>query len=115
MEKFNKYKVLIPWIFVLIFFFITIYLFLQLSHKDNLINKQEEITKVVQAVGKLMVLPEEVPSVATVTDLDKLKGQAFFANAKVGDKVLIYVKAQKAILYDPVMNKIVELAPLNFK
>jgi hypothetical protein len=111
--KFKKYKVLIPWIFALVFFVIAIYLFLQLSHKDNIINKQEEATKTIQAVGKLMVLPDEVPTVATVTDLEKLKDQVFFKNAKIGDKVLIYLKAQKAILYDSESNKIIELAPLN--
>jgi hypothetical protein len=65
-------------------------------------------------VGKLMVLPEdETPTVATVSDLEKLQGQEFFANAKVGNKVLIYTKHKKAILYDPELHKIVEVAPLN--
>jgi hypothetical protein len=65
-------------------------------------------------VGELMVLPEdETPTVATVSDLEKLQGQEFFANAKVGNKVLIYTKHKKAILYDPELKKIVEVAPLN--
>lgn len=70
--------------------------------------------QLVEAVGKLMILPaDEAPTIATVTDLEKLKGQPFFANAAVGDKVLIYTKAQKAILYRPSEDKIIELAPLN--
>ncbi len=67
-----------------------------------------------EAVGRLIVLPEdEVPTIATVTDLEALQGQPFFANAKLGDKVLIFAKAGKAILYDPVEQKIVEVAPVN--
>src|SRR3989344_3631901 len=75
---------------------------------------QEEVKKVVAQVGKLILLPEgETPTLATVTDTEKLKGQSFFANAKTGDKVLIYTNAQKAILYNPKLNKIVEVAPIN--
>lgn len=68
----------------------------------------------IAAVGKLIILPtDETPTIATVTDLSKLKDQPFFAQAQVGDKVLIYPKAQKAILYRPSEDKIIELAPLN--
>ena len=56
----------------------------------------QELQAVVDKVGKLVVLPEgEQPTLA-----------------KKGDKVLVYNKAQKAILYDPVLNKIVEIAPI---
>lgn len=75
---------------------------------------QEENDALIATVGKLMFLPEgEMPTIATVTDLEKLKDQPFFTNAKKGDKVLIYTNAKKAILYDPDSNKIVEIAPIN--
>lgn len=75
---------------------------------------QEEVRKLVRKVGQLIVLPEgEEPTVATVNDPEMLKSQPFFANAKVGFKVLIYTNAKKAILYDPVNNKIIEVAPVN--
>jgi hypothetical protein len=73
-----------------------------------------EIKDVVKKVGKLMVLPEgEEPTLATVSDPSKLKDQPFFKNAQLGDKVLLYTKAQKAILYRPTLNKIIEVAPIN--
>ncbi len=76
--------------------------------------KQQEVAAIVAKVGKLIVLPEgETPTVATVTDPEKLKDQAFFANAKSGDKVLIYANAKKAFLYDPVNDKLIDVAPLN--
>lgn len=75
---------------------------------------QAEVQTVLEAVGKLIVLPEgEQPTLATVTDPEKLKDQPFFASAKTGYKVLIYTNAKKAILYNPEENKIVEVAPIN--
>lgn len=75
---------------------------------------QAEVKSLVSKVGKLMFLPEgETPTIATVSDPEALKDQAFFADAKKGDKVLIYSNAQKAILYDPSADKIITIAPLN--
>ena len=85
------------------------------SNKSPVTLKAEDSNKeLVDAVGKLVVLPaNEQPTIATIADLSKLQGQPFFANAQVGDKVLIYTQAKKAILYRPSENKIIELAPLN--
>jgi len=82
--------------------------------QDPKITAQEESRKLVERVGALIVLPEdEDPTIATVTDPVRLaKTQPFFANAKIGDKVLIYTNAKKAILYSPTENKIVEVAPI---
>ena len=75
---------------------------------------EKEVEELVNRVGKLIVLPEgEQPTVATVSDVESLREQPFFAQAKNGDKVLIYTNARKVILYDPLSNKIVEVAPLN--
>ena len=75
---------------------------------------QKELDDTITAVGRLMVLPTtETPTMATVSDPEKLKDQPFFANAKKGDKVLIYTIAKKAILYSPTLDKIIEVAPVN--
>jgi hypothetical protein len=73
----------------------------------------EEIRILVERVGALITLPaDEVPQIATVLDKDALKDQAFFLNSENGDKVLIYSKAMKAVLYRPSTNKIIEVSPL---
>lgn len=73
-----------------------------------------EVSDISAKLSRLMVLPtDETPTLATVSDPEKLKNQSFFANAKTGFKVLVYAKAQKAILFDPYINKIVEVAPIN--
>ncbi len=92
------------------------YFYRELSDLKKNPNKvaEDETKALIDKVGKLIVLPvNEQPTVATVTDLSKLKDQAFFAQAKEGDKVLIFTNAKKAILYNPADNRIVEVAPVN--
>lgn len=80
---------------------------------DSLLAAQNEQKKLIERVGRLIALPQgEQPTIATVSDIEKLKGQPFFASAKNGDKVLIYNNAKKAILYDPIADKIVEVGPV---
>jgi hypothetical protein len=75
---------------------------------------QQESADLVNKIGKLMVLPAgEVPTVATVSDPEALKDQPFFTLSQKGDKVLIYAQAKKAILYSVLLNKIIDVAPLN--
>ena len=70
-----------------------------------------ESDKVIAQIGQLILLPEgEIPTVATVDDLELLRDQAFFANAELGDKVLIYNKAKKAFLFRPSQGKIIEVS-----
>lgn len=81
--------------------------------KDPQVLARDEVTKIVALVGKLIMLPDkEVPTVVTVMDPEILKTQDFFLNAKKGDKVLIYVDAKKAILYNIETNKIINVAPV---
>lgn len=92
------------------------YLYMQVASltqdPDALARKEAE--DLVAVVGKLILLPtDELPTVATVSDPTKLAGQAFFAKAKVGDKVLLYPNSRKAYLYDPEANRVLEVAPIN--
>lgn len=87
---------------------------LQAGTSSSQLIAQTEVRELVTAVSKLLVLPEnEDPTIATVTDPSKLEGQEFFTAAQNGDKVLIYAKAKKAVLYRPSDNKIIEVAPVN--
>lgn len=75
---------------------------------------REEAKLILEKLGKLIELPPgEDPTIATVTDATKLTDQPFFANAQNGDKVIIYTKAKKAILYRVETNKIIDVAPVN--
>ena len=65
------------------------------------------------AVAKLILLPDEEPQIVTVQDVEKLKKeQPFFLNAQNGDKILIYQKAKKALLYRPNEHRLIEVGPI---
>jgi hypothetical protein len=77
------------------------------------LNKQD-IAKLVAKVNKLIILPtDEVPTLATITNVEALaKEQPFYKNAHDGDRLLVYTKAQKAIIFDPNRNVLVNVGPV---
>jgi flagellar basal body-associated protein FliL len=97
----------------------TYYFYTQYQKSQRLLNDPNAASKaesdaVLSKLKKLMMLPAgEQPSIATVLDISKLKDQPFFVNASNGDKVVIYTKAQIAILYSPDKNLIVNVAPVS--
>jgi len=94
------------------------YFFVQyntIKNNPELVTEQDTKDLTVK-VGKLIVLPaDETPTIATVEDKTKLSDQAFFASAENGDKLLIYTKAQKAIIYRPSTNQIINVGPLSIE
>lgn len=76
--------------------------------------KEDEVKKIVAEVAKLARLPQnETPSIATITDVSKLKDQPFFKDAKNGDILLVFNNSGKAVLYDPKDKKIVDVTTLS--
>lgn len=127
MEPIKKEKLILPKsikVIIVVCLFITlassafaVYLYFKMSKANPVVSdKVEKVGDIVERVGKLIELPTgEEPTFATVKDPSKLQNQPFFAHAKEGDQVLVYSLAKKVILYDPVANKIIEVAPLNTK
>ena len=72
-----------------------------------------EAQDLVEQINKYLQLPDETPTVATVNDVSKLKNQSFFKNAQNGDKVLVFPKAGRALLYRPSSHKIIEYSLVN--
>ena len=72
---------------------------------------EQETSILMDKIRRHMVLPDdEQPTVATVTDVNVLKeNQPFFKNAENGDKVLVYVKDRKAIIYSPSKDVVVNV------
>ena len=111
-------KILVPGLFILLLGSVVVgaYFYGQMLElkRAPAVNVEQVELDLIAKVGEIIVLPnDETPTIGTVADAERLKTQAFFANAKAGDKVLLYTSARKAILYDPVAHKIIEVAPIN--
>jgi hypothetical protein len=95
--------------------------YLQSSHSLATLQKTvatspvNEASELIKKISDHMTLPDEKPTIATVEDKKKLTSQSFFKNAQNGDKVVMYTKAKKAILYRPSEDKVIEVAYLNIK
>jgi len=74
---------------------------------------QGEIDGLLAQLSRIMVLPDEEPTIATVSDTSVLQGQPFFQHAEKGDRVFIFSESGKAVLYREKDKKIVEIAPIN--
>ena len=86
-----------------------------LQHQALVAPVSDEVKTMVARVGAHMILPEEEePTVATVSGSEKLKEQGFFDTAKKGDKILVYTGAKRAILYDPIADRIIDIVSLSF-
>lgn len=92
---------------VLVLVLLGLVVFFYLKYKNS---SQGEIINLTGKISKFMILPDEIPTIATVTDKEKLMAQPFFKNADNGDKVLIFMTAAKAILYRPKIDKVIEVA-----
>ncbi len=106
-------------VLILILLGLSVYFYLQYQHSQDLLknpanSSQSEVNNLVAKVGKHYDLPKnDSVTVATVSDMSKLAGQAFFSKAQNGDKVLIYPKTSIAILYRPSTDKIINVGPVN--
>ncbi|MBW4062251.1 LytR C-terminal domain-containing protein [Candidatus Saccharibacteria bacterium] len=74
---------------------------------------KQQLQAVLKKLERHIILPagDDNPTLATVSDQTKLK-DPFLAQAKNGDKLIIFYKAQKAILYRPSLDRIVDIGPL---
>lgn len=76
--------------------------------------KSAEIKVLSETIGQFVLVPEgEEPTIATVTDKEKLSGKEFFQKAENGDKILIYAVSGRAILYRPSIKKIVDMTTVS--
>ncbi len=106
-----------PWILVLVLLIFSAFMYVQYNEAKEKITTNtpaattQQVDNVVAKVGKLMILPkDQKPTVYTVASTEKLKDQVFFADAKSGDKVLIYNMRKQAILYRPSTNQIINVS-----
>lgn len=116
-KKIVNISILIVVVAVIIFGGLFFYKLNKLDNKSAEKKEKEKIATIVkeksdllQKVSEIYLFPgDEEPTIATVSDPELLKNQSFFSNSQVGDKVIIFAKAGKAILYRPSTNKIIDI------
>lgn len=80
-------------------------------HPTKEVKTEEELLR--ETVGSKILLPEETPQVATVTDKTKLADQPFFKKAENGDKILIFTNSGRAVLYRPKIKKVIDTTTIS--
>jgi hypothetical protein len=105
----------LPWLLVLIFVVLSGFMYIQyhdakqkLQTNDVAKTNQQTLAK----LEKVIVLPAgQTPTFATVKDVTALKKQSnFFNGAQNGDKLIVYTKENKALLYRPSTNRIINFS-----
>lgn len=115
----QKSKFASPFVFVPILAIVALIagfsVYFYVDKSQNVDSKESvNLQKLLKKVGEHIILPpDEEPTVATVSDPEKIRNQPFFTNTKEGDRLLIYLQARRAYLYRPSEDKLVEVAPLN--
>ncbi len=76
----------------------------------------EQIRGIVEMVRRHMTLPDELPAVGVVKNIDMLRSvQPFYEGAKNGDLLLIYPGISRAILFDLNEDSIINVGPVVFE
>lgn len=65
--------------------------------------------KMMQHLSEIVELPKEAPTIAVVSEKEKLD-QPFFEKSENGDQVIVFEKEGKVILYRPSTKKIINFA-----
>lgn len=69
----------------------------------------DEKKSILDTLAKFIELPSDEPVIMTISDIEKLKDNPFFANAKNEDKVIVFKDSKRAMLFRPSTNKLVEM------
>jgi len=97
----------------LLFFASIAFVVAKVATKETIEKSTISSDELIKRVALHTTLPRATPTIATVTDPSQLIGQSFFQHAATGDKVLIYTESKQAILYRPLTDKIIEIAPIS--
>ena len=87
----------------------------QLEQQKASDSGQSPTQQLTDKVSKKVELPAETPVIYTVNDAKKLTNQAFFVDAKDGDKVLYFPGAKVAVLYRPSTDKVIRYQPVSLE
>lgn len=71
-----------------------------------------DVTTITKALKNHVLVPDEPPILATVTDKTALR-TPFLKESENGDRIVIYPKAKKVIIYRPSVDRVVSIGPVD--
>lgn len=74
--------------------------------------KKTENELMLVRIGKLLNLPDEKPIISTVNSKEDFANAPSFRAAEKGDKLIVWVNSNQAILYRPSTNKVLDVTPV---
>ena len=83
-------------------------LFIKYKRAVDTANSSER-EQIIQRLAPIIILPDEQPDLSTILDTSKLTNQVLKQRANNGDKLLIYNKAKRLIIYRPATGKVVDM------
>ena len=95
--------------FVAIFTLGAIYKHQQINNEKNI---KARDTALINHLGKILNLPNEKPIIATVGSDQDFTSTATFRGAKKGDKIIIFVNSNQAVLYRPSSDRVIQITPV---
>ena len=78
-------------------------------------NPQREQQRVLTALAEVIQLPKEAPGFSTVVDVSKLSNPTLKARAKNGDKLIVFAKAKRLVIYRPSTTKVIDMLTIQDK
>lgn len=75
--------------------------------------KAKKNQEMLARLGKIYSVPtDETPAIWTVDNKENLKNNPFFKDAEVGDYLIVFAKAKKAVIYRDAANKVINSGPI---
>src|SRR5262245_20260942 len=72
-------------------------------------NPEAEQQRWTSELGSVMIMPTEKPMITTVLDKTKLNNKTLSEQAQNGDRLYIFSRAKRVVLYRPTLKKVVNI------
>lgn len=103
-----KYKI-INILVILLFLLVIIATIIMFNYKFS----QNANYNILNKLNQIIILPNEEPIIESIDNAEGLKGESpFYADVEHGDKIFIFPKAHRIIIYREKDNKIINVGPI---
>ncbi|MET1033133.1 MAG: hypothetical protein ABWX94_01395 [Candidatus Saccharimonadales bacterium] len=84
-------------------------------HKTADKNPESEQRRWTSELSKVIIMPDEKPLITTVLDKTKLTNETLASQAQNGDRLYIFAKSERLVLYRPADKRVVNMLTIQTK